>query len=76
MQETPMALRLSGSGPDRARHPHRPVPPCIDGFGACVSVLVLIAAATAVFVVRQNLDDHVYSLAAAGPSLAETTGSR
>lgn len=48
--------------------------PCIDGFGACVSVVVLVATALAALVVRQNLDDHVYS-AAASAAPAELTGA-
>lgn len=49
--------------------------PCIDRFGTCVSIVVLMATATAIFVVRQNLDDHVFNVASA-TSQAETTGSR
>ena len=48
--------------------------PRIDGFGACVSVVVLAAAAVAAVVVRQNLDDHIYHVAA-HPAPAELTGA-
>ena len=48
--------------------------PRIDRFGACVSIVVLMTAATAVFVVRQNLDDHVFRLASGTPAAA-TTGA-
>jgi hypothetical protein len=47
--------------------------PRLDRFGAYVSVAVLMTAATAVFVVRQNLDDHVFRLAT-GTTIA-TTGA-
>jgi len=48
--------------------------PRIDRFGTGVSIVVLMAVATAVFVLRQNLDDHVYRLAS-GTMAAETTGA-
>lgn len=48
--------------------------PRIDRFGFLVSAVVLMTAATAVFVVRQNLDDHLYRLSS-GPMAAETTGA-
>lgn len=51
-----------------------PTEPCIDRFGACVSAVVLIAALTAILVVRQNLDDHVYGVARTA-SPGTTTGS-
>lgn len=68
-----MFVRLTGSGPRAPGQPASPSP-SIDRFGACVSVVVLVAAATAVFVVRQNLDDHVYSLAS-NTMAGETTGA-
>lgn len=48
--------------------------PRMDRFGAGVSVVVLVAVATAAFVLRQNLDDHVFHLAS-GATMAETTGA-
>ena len=48
--------------------------PRIDRFGALISIVVLMAAATAVFVLRQNLNDHLYRLAS-GTRTAETTGA-
>jgi hypothetical protein len=47
----------------------------MDRFGAGVSIVVLVAAATAAFVVRQNLDDHLFYRVAATASAAETTGA-
>lgn len=69
-----MQARLSGSDPRRqaAARP-QPAGPGIDRFGAGISIVVLVAALTAVFVVRQNLDDHLYRFANA--TAAETTGS-
>jgi hypothetical protein len=73
MQEVPMFVHLTGSGPRAPGQPTSPSP-SIDRFGACVSIVVLVATATAVFVVRQNLDDHVYSLAS-NAMAGETTGA-
>jgi hypothetical protein len=73
MQEVPMFVHLTGSGRRAPRQTASPSP-SIDRFGACVSIVVLVAAATAVFVVRQNLDDHVYSLAS-NTMAGETTGA-
>ena len=52
----------------------RPDRPRIDRFGTSISVVVLAVAAAAVLLVRQNLDDHGYRLAA-GAAQAETTGA-
>ena len=63
--------------PDAFRsHPTKPraSEPCLDRFGACVSVAVLIAAVTAILVVRQNLDDHLFGLAG-DPHSSETVGA-
>ena len=50
--------------------------PRLDRFGACVSIVVLMTAATAVFVLRQNLDDHVFRLAfGTTTAAAATTGA-
>jgi len=49
--------------------------PCLDRFGTCVSIVVLMTAATAVFVLRQNLDDHVFRLASGPAAAAVTTGA-
>jgi hypothetical protein len=35
----------------------------MDGFGTWISVVVLFGAVTAAFVMRQNIDDHIYSVA-------------
>lgn len=70
-------MRLTFLGSERrwpAKTTSRPGRPGIDRFGASVSVVVLAAAAAAVLVVRQNLDDHVYRLAA-DTAQAETTGA-
>ena len=70
-----MQSRLFGSDP-RCPAAARPesARPGIDRFGTGVSIVVLVAAATAAFVVRQNLDDHLYRFAAnAAPT--ETTGA-
>lgn len=70
-----MPARSSGSKPRPAAATRRPQSsPGIDRFGAGVSIVVLVAAATAAFVVRQNLDDHLYRVAATA-SAAETTGA-
>ena len=52
----------------------RSTAPRLDRFGAYVSIVVLMTAATAVFVLRQNLDDHLFGLAS-GTSAAATTGA-
>ena len=70
-------MRLTFFGSERrwpAKTKPRPDQPGIDRFGASVSVVVLAAATAAVLVVRQNLDEHVYGLAAAATQ-AETTGA-
>jgi hypothetical protein len=45
----------------------------MDGFGTWISVVVLFGAVTAAFVMRQNIDDHIYSVASV--SHAATTGA-
>lgn len=67
-----MQSRLSGSDP-RAPGATRPerASPCIDRFGAGISIVVLAATLTAAVVVRQTVDDHVY----AANGAAETTGA-
>jgi len=57
-----------------AAAPPRTRGPCIDGFGTCISAVVLVAAVLAAFVVRQNLDDHGLSVAANTPQV-ETSGA-
>lgn len=52
-----------------SRHPG----PRIDAFGAWVSVVVLVASMTAAFVMRQNIDEHIYSVASVHH--AATTGA-
>jgi len=56
----------------RQRSARRPAPR-IDAFGAWISAVVLVAAVTAAFVMRQNIDDHIYSVASAHH--AATTGA-
>jgi hypothetical protein len=69
-----MPARPSGRLPPFASTRDRSRPgPCIDGFGTCVSAVVLLAAAVAVFVVGQNLDHHLYRMAAT-VGAGETTG--
>lgn len=69
-------MRLTFLGSESRRPAKtRPRPsPSIDRFGTSVSVVVLAAATAAVLLVRQNLDDHVYRLAAVTAN-AETTGA-
>lgn len=59
------------------REAHQPssgrTSPRIDGFGALISIVVLVAAVTAAFVMRQNIDDHIYSVA--GVRHAATIGA-
>ena len=60
----------------RLVHDHSPAAgPCLDRFGACVSIVVLMTAATAVFVLRQNLDDHLFRLASGPTAAAATSGA-
>ena len=69
-------MRLTVLGSER-RWPAKTHPrpgPSIDCFGTSVSVVVLAVATAAVLLVRQNLDDHGYRLAA-GAAQAETTGA-
>lgn len=54
-------------------HTSRRASPRIDGFGTWISIVVLVAAVTAAFVTRQNIDDHIYSVA--GVAQAATTGA-
>lgn len=68
-----MTVRLSGTAHDASGDRGMTVP-ALDRFGAYVSIVVLMTAATAVFVLRQNLDDHLFSLTG-GTSLAATTGA-
>ncbi|HWE77187.1 MAG TPA: hypothetical protein VG270_01590 [Pseudolabrys sp.] len=51
----------------------RSASPRMDGFGTWISVVVLFGAVTAAFVMRQNIDDHIYSVASV--SDAATTGA-
>lgn len=37
--------------------------PRIDRFGAWISAVVLVGSVTAAFVMRQNIDDHIYNVA-------------
>jgi hypothetical protein len=45
----------------------------MDWFGTWISVAVLVGAMTAAFVMRQNIDDHIYSVASVPH--AATTGA-
>jgi hypothetical protein len=48
----------------------------MDGFGTWISVVVLVGAVTAAFVMRQNIDEHFYSYNVAGNiAHAATTGA-
>jgi len=47
--------------------------PRMDGFGTWISIVVLVGAVTTAFVMRQNIDDHIYSAVSA--SHAATTGA-
>lgn len=58
---------------DAQQHSSRRSRPRMDGFGTWISIVVLVAAVTAVFVMRQNIDDHIYSVASARH--AATTGA-
>ena len=69
-----MQSRLSGSDPRQNGARPAAASPGIDRFGAGVSIVVLVAAVAAIFVVRQNLDDHLYRFAANAVA-AETTGA-
>ena len=63
--------------PAREAHQHssRRSSPKMDGFGTWISIVVLVAAVTAAFVMRQNIDDHIYSYSVAGNvHHAATTG--
>ena len=55
------------------QHSSRRPSPRIDGFGAWISIVVLVASVTAAFVMRQNIDDHIYNVASVRH--AATTGS-
>ena len=49
--------------------------PRMDGFGTWISIVVLVATVTAAFVMRQNIDDHIYRIAGNGAAAATTTGA-
>lgn len=55
------------------QHSSRRSSPRIDGFGTWISIVVLVASVTAAFVMRQNIDDHIYSVASIPH--AATTGA-
>ena len=55
------------------QHSNRRPSPRIDRFGAWISAVVLVGSVTAAFVMRQNIDDHIYNVANARH--AATTGS-
>jgi len=66
----PTPLRIS-QAQDRANGRSSPR---MDGFGTWISVVVLAASVTAAFVMRQNIDDHIYSVAG-NAGHAATTGA-
>lgn len=55
------------------QHSGRISSPRMDGFGTWISIVVLVAAVTAAFVMRQNIDAHIYSVASVPH--AATTGA-
>jgi hypothetical protein len=63
---TPLPTREAQQRPARSN-------PRMDGFGTWISIVVLVASVTAAFVMRQNIDDHIYSVA--GIHHAATTGA-
>jgi len=67
---------MASFGPEaRLAHVRPPAAgPCLDRFGALVSIVVLMTAATAAFVVRHNLDNHVVRIASSTGASA-TTGA-
>jgi hypothetical protein len=67
---------MASFGPEaRLAHVRPPAAgPCLDRFGALVSIVVLMTAATAAFVVRQNLDNHLFRIASSTGASA-TTGA-
>ena len=48
--------------------------PRMDGFGTWITIVVLVATVTAAFVMRQNIDDHIYRIADR-TAAAATTGA-
>jgi hypothetical protein len=71
MQEAIMPMPLSAR--ETPQPSRRSSSPRIDGFGTWISVVVLVASVTAAFVMRQNIDEHIYSVASVSP--AATTGA-